>query len=426
VPFTEQVSARTVRVFRYDPATGGDGHFDQFVLDIPDETTATMLDVLLRIQREQDPTVAFRFACRVNMCGSCGMVINGKEALACKTNVSDIKPGKEITLRPLNHFPLIKDLVVDLEPLFQKFEQTLQFFEPKAECLEPAILPPDAPERQEMRVATDCIACGCCVSSCTMCHYHEDYAGPAVLNRAYTLLADSRDGLFEPRLERALATCYNCRTEINCTEVCPKEISSTRAIKYIQRLALTHRRAVKAPMASADTITAPAAMPPLSLLDQFKVAMQMDRATFLRRAGVGLIGASSALALGGLGAVTALGPTLSKTLRRWIPVARLSQLPQGEITTVLMKYEVKSGIYTQPVTTPVLLSRLGTETICYKTSCPHLGCLVRWDGKSEQFRCACHGGTFDRNGKVLAGPPPRALDRYQTKVVADQLLVEVT
>jgi succinate dehydrogenase / fumarate reductase iron-sulfur subunit len=404
---------------------GGDGHFDRFVLDIPNETTATMLDVLLRIQRDQDPSIAFRFACRVNMCGSCGMVINGKEALACKTNVSDIKLGKDITLRPLNHFPLIKDLVVDMEPLFQKFEQTLQFFEPKEECLEPAIIPPDAPERQEIRVATDCIACGCCVSSCTMCHYHEDYAGPAVLNRAYTLLADSRDALFEPRLELALATCYNCRTEINCTEVCPKEISSTRAIKYIQRLALTHRRAVEA-SPSLGTVSGPVEMAHAPLLDQLKAAVQMDRATFLRHVGIGLLGAGSALALGGLGAVTALGPTLGKTQPRWIPVAKLSELPTAEITTVLMKYEVKSGIYSQPVATPVLISRQGAEIICYKTSCPHLGCLVRWDGQSEQFRCACHGGTFDRHGKVLAGPPPRSLDRYPFKVEAGQLLVEVT
>ena len=292
------MSARTVRVFRYDPAAGGDGHFDRFVLDIPNETTATMLDVLLRIQREQDPTIAFRFACRVNMCGSCGMVINGKEALACKTNVSDIKPGQDITLRPLNHFPLIKDLVVDMDPLFQKFEQTLQFFEPKEECLEPAILPPDAPERQEMRQATDCIACGCCVSSCTMCHYHEDYAGPAVLNRAYSLLADSRDALFEPRLERALESCYNCRTEVNCTEVCPKQISSTRAIKYIQRLALTHRPMREAEQTDVLTASEPAGMAPAGLLDQLKASIQMDRATFLRQAGIGLLGASSALAIG--------------------------------------------------------------------------------------------------------------------------------
>src|SRR5215213_2515806 len=106
---------RHVRVFRYDPAVGGDGGFQDFDLDCPNESAATMLDVLLRIQREQDPSIAFRFACRVSMCGSCGMVINGKEHLACKTNVSSIPPGEEITLRPMNHFPVIKDLVVDMD-----------------------------------------------------------------------------------------------------------------------------------------------------------------------------------------------------------------------------------------------------------------------------------------------------------------------
>src|SRR5262245_15769117 len=109
-------SKRQVRVFRYDPAAGGDGGFQDFTLDVPNEAAATMLDVLLRIQREQDPTIAFRFACRVAMCGSCGMVINGKERLACKTNVSDLPPNSEITLRPMNHFPVIKDLVVDMDP----------------------------------------------------------------------------------------------------------------------------------------------------------------------------------------------------------------------------------------------------------------------------------------------------------------------
>src|SRR6266536_2715186 len=118
-------TTRNVRVFRYDPAVGGEGDFQSFVLEFPDESAATMLDVLLRIQREQDATIAFRFACRVSMCGSCGMVINGKERLACKTNVSDIPPGEEITLRPMNHFPVLKDLVVDMDPMFTKFAQTL-------------------------------------------------------------------------------------------------------------------------------------------------------------------------------------------------------------------------------------------------------------------------------------------------------------
>jgi succinate dehydrogenase / fumarate reductase iron-sulfur subunit len=410
-------STRNVRIFRYDPSTGGEGHFDSFVLNIPDETTTTMLDVLLRIQREQDPTVAFRFACRVSMCGSSGMVINGIERLACKTNVSDIPPGKDITLRPLNHFPVIKDLVVDLEPLFRQFEQTLSFYEPNEESSEPAIIPPDSPEREEIRVATDCIACGCCVSSCTMCHYHEDYAGPAALARAFSLLADHRDAWFEPRLACALASCYDCRTEVNCTAVCPKNISSTRAIKYIQRLALTHREDRSKAQASEPAKAAPSGR---------CLGAEMDRATFLRQVGVGLLGAGTALALGGVAAVTALGPTFGKTPARWIPLAKLSQLPPGQITTVLMKYEVNSGIYTQPVSTPVLISRLGAEIICYKAACPHLGCIVRWDGRSDQFRCACHGGTFDRNGNVLAGPPPRPLDHYQSKVEADELLVEVS
>src|SRR3954467_8574800 len=124
-------TTRDVRAFRYDPAVGGEGHFDHFKLEMPDETAVTMLDVLLRIQREQDASVAFRFACRVAMCGSCGMVINGRERLACKSNVSDLSAGAEIPLRPMNHFPVIKDLVVDMDPFFSKMRETLSFFEPK-------------------------------------------------------------------------------------------------------------------------------------------------------------------------------------------------------------------------------------------------------------------------------------------------------
>ena len=232
--------SRRIRIFRYDPSQPDGGHFDTFDLHIPNEKTTTILDVLLRVQQEQDPTLAFRFACRVNMCGSCGMVIDGREGLACKTNVSDLAAGKEITIRPLNHFPVIKDLVVDMEPFFRKYDGVLPFFQPKDGADEPARIAPDAAERLAIAGATECIACGCCVSSCTMVHDHADYAGPAALNRAFTLIADSRDALHDERLELALASCYDCRTEFNCTEVCPKDISPTRAIKYIQREVVTH------------------------------------------------------------------------------------------------------------------------------------------------------------------------------------------
>ena len=234
----DRLHKRVIEIFRYDPIAGGEGRFDRFELDIADETNTTILDVLIRIQKEKDLSLAFRYACRVNMCGSCGMVINGREGLACKTNVADLPEGKEITIRPLNHFPIVKDLVVDMGPFFKKYEASLPFFDPKGDLKEPAVIRPDSKERRDIGLSTECIQCGCCVSSCTMVNYHDSYAGPAALNRAFTLLADSRDSLYDLRMNQVLMSCYHCRTEFNCTEVCPKEISPTRAIKHIQRLAV--------------------------------------------------------------------------------------------------------------------------------------------------------------------------------------------
>jgi succinate dehydrogenase / fumarate reductase iron-sulfur subunit len=409
-----QSSTREVKIFRYDPSTADEGHFDSYKLEIPDESTTTILDVLLRVQREQDPSVAFRYACRVNMCGSCGMVINGKDSLACKTNVSNIPAGQEITLRPLNHFPVIRDLVVDMEPFFQKYVETLPFYEPKEDYLEPVMIRPDSQERKDIGLATECIACGCCVSSCTMCHYHEGYAGPAALNRAFTLLADSRDGLFQPRLERALESCYNCRTEFNCTEVCPKNISGTRAIKYIQRLALKHLTHEPEPA----KIAVPEAPPPL-------LAPAVDRRTFLTQMGVGVLGVGSALVLGAVATGTVIGPTLARAPKQWVPVSALENIKPGNVTTVLMQYETKGGLYTQKSSVPVLVSHTGNNIVCFKSACPHLGCVVKWDVLSGRFRCSCHGGNFDRDGTVIAGPPPRPLDRYAFKVDSGHLFVEV-
>ncbi len=409
-----QSNIRQVKIFRYDPSIADDGHFDSYALEIPDETTTTILDVLLRVQREQDPSVAFRYACRVNMCGSCGMVINGKDALACKTNVSNIPSGKEITLRPLNHFPVIRDLVVDMEPFFKKYVETLPFYEPKEDYLEPVMIRPDSQERKDIGLATECIACGCCVSSCTMCHYHDGYAGPAALNRAFTLLADSRDGLFQPRLERALESCYNCRTEFNCTEVCPKNISGTRAIKYIQRLALKHFTHEP----EAAKVAVPEVPPPL-------LAPAIDRRTFLTQLGVGVLGAGSVLVLGAVATGTIVGPTLAKTPKQWVAVSALENIKPGGVTTVLMKYETKSGLYTQQVSAPVLISHNGNDIVCFNSTCTHLGCVVKWDAVSGRFLCSCHGGNFDRDGNVIAGPPPRPLDRYAFKVDSGHLFVEV-
>lgn len=414
----------TVRVYRYDPCKGGKGHFDRFELDVENENCTTILDVLLRIQKEQDPSLSFRYACRVNMCGSCGMVINGKEGLACKTNVSELPRNREITIRPLNHFPIIKDLVVDLDPLFKKFEQTLSYFEPKEEALEPAIIRPDSRERRAIGLSTECIACGCCVSSCTMVNYHEDYAGPAALNRAFTLLMDSRDALSRRRMSTILDSCYHCRTEFNCTEACPKKISPTRAIKYIQRLALKQMRQIGEMELGAGGGAAAAESPKEAVSGE--PLIDMPRRRFLRRVTLGL-GAACVLAMGGVLAPAFVGTSMRETPKRWVPIAKMEDLPPNRVTTSHIRYEVQDGFYKQRIVKPVMVWRKPdvNDVVVYNTTCTHLGCTVHWDQGKGLFVCACHGGAFDINGDVKTGPPPRPLDRHRFKVDSGTMFVEV-
>ena len=417
---------RTVQIFRYDPEQGGEGKFQSYQLSIEDPATTTILDVLLRIQKEQDPSIAFRFACRVNMCGSCGMVINGREGLACKTNVCDLPAGQDITLRPLNHFPIIKDLVVDMGPFFAKYEDALPFFEPKEKREEPYIIKPDTPERVDIGMATDCIACGCCVSSCTMVDNHEGYCGPAALNRAFTLLADKRDALFEARLTRALDSCYNCRTEFNCTEVCPKSISGTRAIKYIQRLALKNLQSVK-PLPPHPAELQPSKPKPVVEAHHTCACQQHDpeRRAFLKNA-TGWVGAGVILSLGAILGTTSIAPTLADLKQQWVDAGKESDFPIGAITSVTLHYDRKQAFHSEAKEVPVLVRRdSDKDFVCFSTSCPHLGCAVSWDALSNRFKCACHGGAFDRDGNVIAGPPPSPLPRLPWKLENGILKVEV-
>ena len=420
---SEQGNKRQFSIYRYDPTQGGEGRFDRYELHVADETRTTILDVLIRLQKEQDPTLAFRYACRVNMCGSCGMVINGREGLACKTNVSDFAGREPITIRPLNHFPVVKDLVVDMGPFFHHYEACLPFFDPKEARTEPALIRPDSTERQAIGLATECIACGCCVSSCTMANYHQSYAGPAPLNRAFTLLMDSRDGLFEERMDRVLASCYTCRTEFNCTEVCPKEISCTRAIKYIQRLAMQDRWRDRKPL-PAPAAGARAEIPSATATPAANGSgPEISRRRFLTGLTFG-IGAASTLLVGGVLSSAFVGPALRSQPPQWIAAGRVDSFPMGEVSTVRLNYEEQSGFYRQPLVKPILISRQN-EFVVFSSSCTHLGCTVHWNAQQNLFLCACHGGAFSRDGAVKSGPPPRPLDRLEFRVDSGNLLVKM-
>src|ERR1700720_1972306 len=156
-------SHAALRVFRWtaDQAERVDEYRVTAVAD------TTVLDALVEIQRTQDPTLAFRYACRVGMCGSCAMVVNGRERWACRTRLESLGPGP-ISVRPLYHFPLLRDLVVDMTPFVDRQRAVGAALVPAAGAPAYAAIPAAAAERAEIDEAIECIGCGMCLSACTM------------------------------------------------------------------------------------------------------------------------------------------------------------------------------------------------------------------------------------------------------------------
>jgi fumarate reductase iron-sulfur subunit len=203
----------------------------------------TVLDALVELQRGSDPTLAFRYACRVGMCGSCGMVINGRERWACRTLLSGLSRGA-VTVRPLYNFPLIRDLVVDMAPIKSKMLAMKAVFVPARRTGEEegraAQIGSTTRERRAVDRAIECIGCGMCVSACTMVGHDSRFPGPAALNRVFTLQRDSRDAAHAERGEALLSedVLARCHGQANCTEVCPMEISPTDSILALRRRAV--------------------------------------------------------------------------------------------------------------------------------------------------------------------------------------------
>jgi fumarate reductase iron-sulfur subunit len=223
------------RVFRWAP--GESERVQSYRVAVAAD--GTVLDALVAIQREQDPTLAFRYACRVGMCGSCAVVVNGRERWACRTRVAALGPGP-VSVRPLYHFPLLRDLVVDMTPFAARQRAAGAAFVPAAGADAYASIPSTARERREIDAAIECIGCGMCLSACTMVAANPRFPGPAALNRAYTVQRDGRDDAHEARWtallsEDALARCHG---QANCTEVCPMELSPTDSILRLRRLAV--------------------------------------------------------------------------------------------------------------------------------------------------------------------------------------------
>ncbi len=214
------------------------GHFQEF--EVPRLESQTVLDVVTYIQRSLDPTLSYRFACRVGMCGSCAMTVNGKARWTCRTHVAKVAADNRLEIGPLANLPVIKDLVTDMTAFFDKWAAAHgRFRGDKTRKDDFARVPPGSRQRKLVDEAIECIGCGVCYSSCDVVAWNAEYLGPAALNRAWTLYNDARDTDQKARLAAVAgdAGCHACHTQLNCTERCPKQLSPTASIAGLKRAA---------------------------------------------------------------------------------------------------------------------------------------------------------------------------------------------
>ena len=205
---------------------------------MPREASQTVLDVVTYIQRALDPTLAYRFACRVGMCGSCAMMVNGVPRWTCRTHVDKVAGDGVLELAPLRNLPVIRDLVADMREFFDKWARAKGEFKGRSTREDDfAKVRPDSAARMQADAGIECIGCGVCYAACDVVAWNPQYLGPAALNRAWTLVQDERDRDTTERLRAVAgdAGCHACHTHVSCTERCPKHLSPTAAIAGLKR-----------------------------------------------------------------------------------------------------------------------------------------------------------------------------------------------
>ena len=229
----------TLTVQRYNPEKKSKSTYQQlYELDVPDHYT--VLDTLIKIREDLDPTLALRCSCRASVCGSCAVRVNGQATLACKTKLKDVLKNNSASVEPVGNMPVIKDLIVDMQPFWDQ----LRAVEP---YLQPQDPDPVMAERQasndsmvHLTGVMNCIMCGACVSDCTALEVNPDFIGPAALAKAYRFVGDPRDGQYKQRLkelseENGIWDCTRC---FYCVEVCPKEVAPMEWIMELRDKAM--------------------------------------------------------------------------------------------------------------------------------------------------------------------------------------------
>lgn len=229
-------NVKKFQIYRYDPESGKNPSLDTFEVDL-DDCGPMILDALLKIKNEVDPTLSLRRSCREGICGSCSMNIGGRNTLACTAAIADY--DGDVAIYPLPHQPIVKDLVSDLTNFYAQYTSV----EPWMKADTPP--PPDrerlqSPEdRKKLDGLYECILCACCSTSCPSYWWNSDrYLGPSALLNAYRWIVDSRDEATGERLDELEDPfkLYRCHTIMNCTDSCPKDLNPAKAIAEIKKM----------------------------------------------------------------------------------------------------------------------------------------------------------------------------------------------
>jgi len=234
----------SLKVKRFDPQRESEYAFQQeYVLDVPDYFT--VLDALIEVRENVDETLAFRCSCRAAICGSCAMRVNGHATLACKTKLTDVMTSDQVVaVEPAGNLPVVRDLVVDMVPFWDKVHSVSPWIrpdgpEPEAEY----VVSNDA--MSHLNQVMGCIMCGACVSDCTVLEVDNNFLGPAALAKAYRFVADPRDGAVPERLNeyQKPGGVWDCTRCFECVQACPKGVAPMERIMVLREhvLAAGHK-----------------------------------------------------------------------------------------------------------------------------------------------------------------------------------------
>ena len=229
-----------LKVSRYSLEAGDQApRYSEYSIDV--EEHATVLDALIQVRDYEDGTLALRYSCRSAICGSCAMRINGRAGLACKIKAAAVAKGDghEVVVEPMGNMPVIKDLVTDMEPYWNKMRQITPWLQPVTQPEREFLVPHAA--MMDISRTMNCIHCGACVSACTVLEIDKSFIAPAALAKAYRFVGDPRDGVTKERLKELSEVAggiWDCTRCNMCVEVCPKDVRPMDRIMQLREMAI--------------------------------------------------------------------------------------------------------------------------------------------------------------------------------------------